>query len=66
MSPSESEPQFRPPPMTSPDDEPVRVPPADPAPPQLGDGFSPPPADPGRPLADPAEPPHAPWRKSDF
>ncbi|WBY01261.1 hypothetical protein PE066_17625 [Ramlibacter tataouinensis] len=43
----------------------------EPAPPQLGDGFSPPAAQPqaqpGESLADPAELPHpAPWSKSDF
>ncbi|HYD77120.1 hypothetical protein [Ramlibacter sp.] len=51
--------------MTGPDDEPDRVPPAEPAPPQLGDGFSPPAGEP-QPLADPAEPPQVPWGKSDF
>jgi len=50
--------------------EPAREPIPEP-PPQLGDGFSPPPGEPdvqaGRSLADPAEPPHpAPWSKSDF
>ncbi|HEY0837532.1 MAG TPA: hypothetical protein VGE72_26700 [Azospirillum sp.] len=53
-------------PMAPAGDEPARVPPAAPGPPQLGDGFSPPPDDPGQPLADPAEPPDAPWGKSDF
>ena len=55
--------------MTFSDDVPGRVQPPEPAPPpQLGDGFSPPPDEPGpHPLADPAEAPHpAPWGKSDF